>query len=158
MKKIGVIGLGNPLRHDDGLGIVLLESARENRNEFPEHIEFVDGGTGGITLLHLLARFDVVLLIDAVLFNGQPGETRFFQRDELLTKTPRMKMSTHEVNLLQILHLSRQLNELPSQLFLFGVQPNDFSYETDLSPELQSSFPLIYRKLAQRIQALDNLS
>jgi hydrogenase maturation protease len=155
MKKIGVIGLGNPLRHDDGLGIVLLELAQKNKEDFPEHIKFIDGGTGGMNLLHLLTRFDTVLLIDAVLFNGRPGETRFFCRDELLVKTPPVKMSTHEVNILQILRLSKQLNELPSQLFLFGIQPKDLSHGTDLSPELKSILPQIYKKLALKIQKLN---
>jgi hydrogenase maturation protease len=155
MKKIGVIGLGNPLRHDDGLGIALLELARKHKEDFLEHIEFIDGGTGGMNLLHLLARFDTVLLIDAVLFNGQPGETRFFYKDELLVKTPPMKMSTHEIDLIHILHLSMQLNELPSQLFLFGIQPKDLSHGIDLSPELKSTLPQIYKKLALKIKTLN---
>jgi len=59
MKKIGVIGIGNPLRKDDGIGIVLLEKLVEIKDDLPDDIEYIDGGTGGMNLLHLFARFDI---------------------------------------------------------------------------------------------------
>ena len=52
MKKIAVIGIGNPLRSDDGIGIVLIEKLIENKESFSKNVDFLDGGTGGFNLLH----------------------------------------------------------------------------------------------------------
>jgi hydrogenase maturation protease len=154
MKKIGVIGLGNPLRRDDGIGIILLERVQKDKKIFPKDIEFIDGGTGGMNLLHLLAHFDAVIIIDAVLFKGKPGEIRFFHRNDVLNKNALNTISTHEADFLQILHLSKNLSELPSQLFIFGVQPKDLSYGSDLSPALKSVLPQLYKKLVTQIKTL----
>ena len=51
--KAGIIGVGNPLRRDDGIGIVLLEKLIEKKSDLPEGIEYIDGGTGGMNLLHI---------------------------------------------------------------------------------------------------------
>ena len=83
MKKVGVIGIGNPLRRDDGIGIVLLEKLVERRNELPENIEFINGGIGGMNLLHILARYDVVVVIDAVNFDGEVGESKLFKSEDV---------------------------------------------------------------------------
>lgn len=154
MKKIGVIGLGNPLRCDDGIGIVLLELVRKNRKDFSKRIEFVDGGTGGMNLLHFLAQYGTALIIDAVLFDGRPGEIRFFDKKEILRKSLQVKLSTHEADFFQILRLSKELKELPSQLFFFGIQPKNISHGTKLSPELTYALPRIYEELVMKIKAL----
>ena len=52
MKKIGVIGIGNPLRRDDGIGILLLEKLVERKENMPDDIEYIDGGTGGMNRNH----------------------------------------------------------------------------------------------------------
>jgi hydrogenase maturation protease len=69
-KKIGIIGLGNPLRCDDGIGLLLLQHIQKQKKILPKNIEYIDGGISGMNLLHLLAQFDTVLLIDAVDFKG----------------------------------------------------------------------------------------
>jgi hydrogenase maturation protease len=154
MKKIGIIGLGTPLRRDDGIGIVLLELLVKRKKEFPKNIEFIDGGTGGMNLLHMLARFDTVLLIDAVDFKGRPGESRLFTLDQIQSKKATVQMSTHGSDFLQVLHLSKKLKELPPQLCIFGVQPEDISYGTGLSKDVESLLGHLYKKLTQEIQAL----
>ena len=154
MKKIGVIGIGNPLRRDDGIGILLLELLQKNKKKFPKHIEFIDGGTGGMNLLHILARFDTVFIIDAVVFKGKPGDIHIFTLDEIKSNKTPIIISTHETDFLHILQLSKELKELPSQLFVFGVQPNDVSPGTGLSTELETILPQLYKKLASEIHSL----
>jgi len=135
--KAGIIGIGNPFRRDDGIGIVLLEKLIEKKNNLPQNIEYIDGGTGGMNLLHMLALFDVALIIDAVNFNGHPGESKLFKSEDVISKKPPMNMSTHESDILKIIHLSKELGEIPDELFIFGIQPKDVSQGDNLSPELQ---------------------
>lgn len=77
-KKIGIIGLGNPLHRDDGVGLLLLQRLQTQRIDLPKNIEYIEGGISGMNLLHLLTQFDTVLLIDAVDFKGKPGDARVF--------------------------------------------------------------------------------
>lgn len=156
MKKIGVIGIGNPLRQDDGIGIVLLEKLVEMKDDLPDDIEYVDGGTGGMNLLHLLARFDIVFLIDAVNFGGPIGESKLFKAEDVYSKKIQIRISTHDTDFLKIIQLSKELGENPDELFVFGVQPKDISHGSNLSPELQQKIDLLLDNLISELKPILN--
>lgn len=147
MKKIGVIGIGNPLRKDDGIGIVLLEKLVEIKDDLPDDIEYIDGGTGGMNLLHLFARFDIVVFIDAVNFGGEIAESKFFNSEEVISKNIQIKISTHGSDILKIIQLSKELGENPDEVFIFGVQPQDMTPGTRLSHEIQENIDLLVNNL-----------
>lgn len=147
MKKIGVIGIGNPLRKDDGIGIVLLEKLVEIKDDLPDDIEYIDGGTGGMNLLHLFARFDIVVFIDAVNFGGEIAESKFFNSEEVISKNIQIKISTHGSDILKIIQLSKELGENPDEIFIFGVQPQDMTPGTRLSHEIQENIDLLVNNL-----------
>jgi hydrogenase maturation protease len=149
--RVGIIGVGNPLRKDDGIGIILLEKIIEKKNELPSNIEYIDGGTGGMNLLHMLALFDVALIIDAVNFNGRPGESKLFKSEDVCGKEPSINMSTHETDILKIINLSKKLGEIPDELFIFGIQPKDVSQGNTLSPELQHAIESLTSNLQNEI-------
>ncbi len=157
-QKIGIIGLGNPLRHDDGIGLVLLDCLKKNKKQFGKKITYVDGGTGGMNLLHLLSRFDMVLIIDAVDFKGKPGDTQLFTIKQIQSKKTPVLFSTHESDFTKILALSKQLNELPGRLVVFGIQPYDVSYGTGLSKQIMPFLDELSLRLDKEIQAfIDSL-
>jgi len=152
MNHIGIIGLGNPLRHDDGIGIELLGFLQKEKDKSYKDAELIDAGTGGMNLLHLLSRFDVVILIDAVDFKGKPGETRLFTLAEIQQKKTRIRLSTHESDFINVLAFSKQLNELPQRLYVFGVQPYDLSFGIGLSIQLKKRLPIIKKSLKKEIK------
>jgi hydrogenase maturation protease len=152
MKKIGIIGIGNLLRKDDGVGIFLLERLQKQKKELPKNIEFIDGGTGGMNLLHHLAQFDAVLLIDAVDFKGRPGEIRVFSLKDIQSQKKPVIMSTHDSDFFNLLRLSQELKELPETLVIFGVQPRDVSYGVGLSKEIETVLDDLNLKLQKEIQ------
>lgn len=147
MKKIGVIGIGNPLRQDDGIGIFLLEKLVEIKDDLPDDIEYIDGGTGGMNLLHLFARFDIVVFIDAVNFGGEIAESKFFNSEDVISKNIQIKISTHGSDILKIIQLSKELGENPDEIFIFGVQPQDIAPGTRLSHEIQENIDLLLNNL-----------
>jgi len=154
VRNIGIIGLGNPLRHDDGIGLILLDFVRHHKKEFGDRITIIDGGNGGMNLLHVLARFDVVFLIDAVDFEGKPGDTRLFTEEQIQSKKTPITLSTHDSDFLNVISLSKELHELPDILVLFGIQPHDVSYGTGLSDQLIYSLDTLSMKLKKEIQNL----
>jgi len=156
MKRIGVIGIGNPLRRDDGIGIALLEKLVKERDNLPDYIEYVDGGTGGMMLLHILARFEMVIIVDAVDFDGFPGESKLFRPDDINSKKEPTAVSTHEADFLKIIELSKKLNKSPDEIFIFGVQPGDMSFGMNLSSDLQQKVESLFVSLKKEITSILN--
>lgn len=138
MKKIGVIGIGNPLRRDDGIGILLLKKVMEKKHEIPENIEYIDGGTSYLSLIHDLERFDIVVFIDAVDFGGKPGDSKIFDYEEVISKKINFNISTHGEDIAQIITLSEDIDVIPERIVFFGVQPKNVSFGDDISDELSS--------------------
>jgi len=155
-KKIGIIGLGNPLRRDDGVGLLLLQRLQTQKNNLPKNIKYIEGGTSGMNLLHLLAQFDTIILIDTVDFKGKPGDTRVFSLKDIRSLKKPAILSTHDSDFLNILRLSRELKELPETLVIFGVQPRDVSHGIGLSKEIENILDDLYVKVRKEIQNLIN--
>jgi hydrogenase maturation protease len=155
-KKIGIIGLGNPLRRDDGVGLFLLQRLQTQKNNLPKNIKYIEGGTSGMNLLHLLAQFDTIILIDTVDFKGKPGDTRVFSLKDIRSLKKPAILSTHDSDFLNILRLSRELKELPETLVIFGVQPRDVSHGIEFSKEIENILDDLYVKVRKEIQNLIN--
>lgn len=153
-KKMAVIGIGNLLRKDDGIGIVLLQKIHQKKRTLPDKIDYIDGGTGGMNLLHVLSRYDVVLIIDAVNFKGMPGESQVFSLEELRNRQKMFSLSTHETDFLNVIRLSQELHELPKKVFLFAVQPKDVSFGRMLSGEIDQVIDTLTIAVQNEIQDL----
>ena len=154
-KYIGIIGLGNPLRRDDGIGIILLEKLRKYSNKFfIDKFDLIDGGTGGMNILHILANYDIIVIIDAMDFNANPGDYRFFKSNEILSKKKNIKISTHETDFLKIIEVSEKLKEKPDKIYIFGVQPKDVTFGTNLSNELKVMLNDLFDKLKDNISSI----
>jgi len=107
-------------------------------------------------LLHLLAEFDAVLLIDAVDFKGKPSDARVFSLKDIQSQKKPMILSTHDSDFLNIIRLSQELKELPETLVIFGVQPQDVSHGVGLSKEMEMILGDLYLKVQKEIQNLIN--
>lgn len=151
MKKIGVIGIGNPLRQDDGIGIILIEKLIQKKNSFTKNIEFIDGGTGGIALIHLFARFDIVFLIDAVDFNAKPGDFKFFKIDEKVYSNKEINFTTHEDNILNVLAIMQKIGEKP-EVYIFAIQPKKTDFKNKLTKDLDDKIYLLLTELEEKIK------
>lgn len=116
-----VIGLGNPLMGDDGVGLAVLARLME-RGDTPRDVELVDGGTWGMNLLPVIESAGRVLLIDAINTNAPPGTMQELSRHQL----PRYlatKISPHQVDLHDVLALAELRGTLPDDTMAIGLQP-----------------------------------
>lgn len=155
MKEILVIGLGNPLMADEGIGVVLIERlealARQDRIPGAGRIQFHDGGTGGMNLLHVLAGRQKAVLIDCALMGTQPGTIQRFTPDQVQTVKKLSHLSLHEVDILKVLDISRQLGECPQDVVFFGIEPHEICQRMSLSPLLQAQIPHYLQTLLQEL-------
>lgn len=146
--KTRIIGIGNPLMGDDGVGIAAVECLRAMA--LPEGVEAVDGGTCGLTLLDLMEGAGTVILVDAVETGKPPGTVVRFTPEEVVLPEGEAAPSLHEAGLAQVLTLGREMDLLPSEIVIYGVQPASVECRLGLSPSVAHALGhLLERILAE---------
>jgi len=129
-KQIMILGVGNLLFSDEGVGIRVAE-ALQDRYEFPENVRVVDGGTLGLNLLGVISEADQLIVVDAVRQGGEPGSLYRLAGEEI-PKRIRAKNSLHQVEFLEALTCCQALDKIPETVIV-GVEPEDI---TTMSIEL----------------------
>jgi hydrogenase maturation protease len=136
-----VIGLGNLLMSDEGIGIHLIRKLSEHQDEFPS-VEFIDAGTGGLNILHLIANRKKAVIIDCAKMGKKPGTIKQFEPADVQTTKKMTHFSLHEADILRIIELSRQLGECPNQIAIFGIEPESLELGQSLSETLTDKIDL----------------
>jgi hydrogenase maturation protease len=144
-----VLGVGNPLMGDDGLGLAALEQLRDEW-EIPAAVELVDGGTWGLTLLPAIESADRLLLIDAIDAGGSPGTLHTLERDQI-PRHLETKISPHQVDLREVLALAELRGTLPLETVAIGLQPARVELSTELSDALRLRFADLMAAVTQRL-------
>jgi hydrogenase maturation protease len=135
-----VLGLGNPLRGDDAIGLRVAEEVR--RRELPVDVD-VDSG-GGLRVMERLVGYDRAVLVDAMISGGAPGTVRRLDAEALRTQHT---SSSHEVSLATALTLARRLGlSVPPQVPVVAVEiAPALEFREELSPEVQAALPAAVR-------------
>lgn len=146
-----VIGLGNPLMADDGVGLRALARLAEAWIVPPE-VELVDGGTWGMNLLHRLEEAEGVIFLDAINARQAPGTEVILERGDL----PRyfaLKLSPHQIDLREVLALMELRGTLPGRIVALGLQPDVLEMSTSISPLLEARIDGLVGRAVDRLEA-----
>jgi hydrogenase maturation protease len=137
MKKPTIIvGLGNPLMSDEGIGVYLVNRLSEFSEDYPG-VDFIDAGTGGLNLLHLFEDREKVILIDCANMEEEPGTIKKFTPEQVKSVKQLAHQSLHEQDLMKIINMAKMLGQLPKQIVIFGIQPENVSLGQTISFELE---------------------
>jgi hydrogenase maturation protease len=131
-KSIVVLGLGNPLMADEGVGVVLIERLALLAEQYPD-VEFIDAGTGGMAVLHRIEGRQKAAFVDCAFMGEPPGTIRRFTPDQVRSTKVLAHQSLHEADLLRLLDLAEQLGQAPAQVVIFGIQPETVTPRLGLS-------------------------
>ncbi len=121
-KSVVVLGLGNPLMADEGIGVYLIERLRESASAYPA-VDFIDAGTGGLSILYLIEGRRKAIVIDCAFMDEPPGTIRRFTPDQVQSTKVLAHQSLHEADLMQIIALAGELGQAPGAIVIFGIQP-----------------------------------
>ena len=135
-----VLGVGNPIMSDDGVGQRLLE-ALAARVPALHGVEFVDAGTLGLMLLPRVECCGALLALDAAQFAAEPGEVRVLEGDAFDGFLKTARSSVHELGLRDLVDAARLTGALPRRRALVGVQPAQLGWGTCLSPAVEAAIP-----------------
>ncbi|CDH43976.1 hydrogenase maturation protease [Candidatus Contendibacter odensensis] len=132
--RVLVLGLGNILLRDEGVGVRVIEALAE-RYVIPAEVEIVDGGTSGMDLLDTIAGCDHLLICDAVRADAPPGSV-IKLCDAQVPALFRNRFSPHQLGVADVLATLILTDETPVSITLIGVVPSDLELGLDLSPEV----------------------
>lgn len=136
--RIMVMGVGNILLSDEGLGVRFLEEL--GKRPLPENVELLEGGTAGMELVHLIKEVDFLIIIDAINAKTEPGSLFRFQPGDIQIFPNQYEVSFHQVGIIEVLTMANVLGQAPETL-IFGVQPKCLDWGMDISPEIKALFP-----------------
>ncbi len=117
--RLAIIGLGNTLRRDDGIGIHVLALLQEKLKN--QNISLLNFGIASYGLVNDINNFNKVLLIDAIDADLKPATLRIFKLDEASYQTREKKVSSHELSLGDLLNLYKALG-ISSEVQIAGIQ------------------------------------
>lgn len=139
-KPILVLGIGNLLLKDEGIGVRVVERMRDM--SLPADVEIMDGGTMGIDLIYAIEGRKKVIVIDAVATDSPPGTLyRFTDKD--LEYNSAVLQSAHEINFPSALRSLQFLGNRPGEIIFIGIKPADMSEGLDLTPAIEEKIPRI---------------
>jgi hydrogenase maturation protease len=140
-----VLGIGNLLNTDEGMGIHAVRRLEEQLGESNDDLQFVDGGTLGLNLLPLIEAASHVLLLDCVDAGRPPGTVIELAKDQIPLYSG-VKMSLHQTTFQEVLGLAEIRHSLPHHLHLIGVQPANLSVGVELSPIVADQLPEVVKR------------
>lgn len=152
-KRIVVLGVGNILLKDEGIGVKVVE-ALERRYGFPENVKVVDGGTQGLWLMATIQQADHLIVVDAVKGGGEPGTLYRLEKQDL-PKGLRTKQSAHDSDLVEALNLCSLVGEEPETVTVVGIEPEDIEpYGLDLTEAVAAKFEDLIQNVVWELRRL----
>jgi hydrogenase maturation protease len=132
-----ILGVGNLLLQDEGAGIHVVREL--GKQELPDGVDLLDGGTGGFHLISWLQEYERIIMIDATLDNNPPGTVRLI-KPRYASDFPPL-MSAHEIGLRDMLAVMQLTDELPEIHLIVVSVKNINGVNMELSPEVNAAVP-----------------
>ncbi len=150
MKKIAVIGIGNILFKDEGVGVYAAKYLEKNFS-FSPSIDIVDGGTLGFKLMGYYQTYDRVIIIDTVSIEDEPGSV-YNLPSEVLMGLGSYRKTAHEVEVLEMLEICSMLEKM-AKVSVIGIVPKDIeSVEINLTDDLKKYFLPLVNEVIKEIE------
>jgi len=147
---VAVIGVGNILFKDEGVGIYAARYLRENFDFSPE-IEIVDGGTLGFKLMTYYQSFDRVIILDTVSIKDEPGAVYNLPSDALMGLGS-YRQTAHEVEVVEMLEICSMLEKM-AEVSVIGIVPHDIeSVDISLTDRVKESFNALIDETIRHLQ------
>lgn len=160
--RVLIAGVGNVLRQDDGFGVELVQRLLEQVN-LPEGVKVLETGIAGIRLVQeLLDGYDILVIVDTMLRDGQPGQVYWLEAE---VQDPTTLSFEEHLEFLADMHytdptrammLAKAIHALPSQVYILGCQPAVYDdFELGLSQEVEAAIPRAIARLETWLAGLD---
>jgi len=148
LAKILVVGIGNLLLRDEGVGVHVVN--RLAAEGLPEEVEAVDGGTCTYDLVDLLCQAEKILVVDAVKADQEPGTLYRASLANLGLEEKQAPVSFHDLSFMDAVRMAEMLGHKP-EIVVLGVEPEVIDWGTELSPKIEAKIPKLLELIRQEI-------
>ncbi|MBI4690298.1 MAG: HyaD/HybD family hydrogenase maturation endopeptidase [Nitrospirae bacterium] len=148
-EKILILGLGNILLKDEGVGVHAVEALKEGY-DFPENVRLIDGGTMGLDLLPFIEGKDKVLIIDAADFKEKAGTIKSIEGNNIPAFL-NTKFSVHQIGLPDMLFAAKLMGITPTEMCLIGMQPQEIDTGLEMSRTMKNNFPALMSAIINKV-------
>jgi hydrogenase maturation protease len=146
-----VLGIGNTLLTDEGVGVRMLAYLETNYPDLPA-VEYLDGGTLSFTLAAWIEEADNLVVIDAARLDSAPGTVRVFEGEDMDRFAGRTKRSVHEVSLGDLLAMAHLTDTLPQHRALVAIEPAEIDWGSRLSDAVERALPEAAGRVAELVR------
>lgn len=150
--KILVLGIGNILLEDEGIGVHVVDRLQTDY-ELPVNVTVVDGGTSGMVLLDDIAACQHLLIVDCARLDAPPGTIHEFHGNAVPAFF-QQRISPHQIGLSDLLAAAALLDVLPQQLSLIAIEPESIELGTELTATGERACELALDRVVRRLQEL----
>lgn len=138
-KEILILGIGNILHKDDGVGVHIINEMIDTIHDLPEEVEIFEGGTFGYDLLPVMSGRKKIVIVDALKINDKPGSVYRFPASHLADCNN--KFSLHDIGVKKIINMLMLMGESP-EIEIIGIVPEDInSLDIGISDSVKNSIP-----------------
>lgn len=150
MKKILILGIGNVLMGDEGVGVHTINALGEKK--FPEGVDMLDGGTGGFHLMAYFQEYENVIMVDATMDKKSTGTVSLIQ-PKFASDFPK-SLSAHDIGLKDMIESITILGKLP-KIYLITVTIDSIqSMKMELSERVSDAIPEVIIKIDELISQI----
>ncbi|MFC1992393.1 HyaD/HybD family hydrogenase maturation endopeptidase [Chloroflexota bacterium] len=150
-KRTAVVGIGNVLLKDEGIGVHVARALREVVQTDEANLDVIDGGTSPDAFL-LLEGIHKLVLVDAVNGGGNPGSVYRFHPDDIVFKRT-FTVSAHQIGLLDSLQMMKFSANKPEEVVIIGVEPKEIGWGMELSAELRGKLHQIIKVVMNELNS-----
>lgn len=152
--QITILGIGNTLYTDEGLGVHAL-SALESIYGMDPQVELVDGSTDGMSLLGPVEDTDHLIVIDAINAGKEGGHLITLHGDDIPAYYG-IKMSIHQLGFQEVLLASKLRDQYPKHIVMMGMQPTSLELGIGLSETNEAQLPELVKLVVQQVNQWKN--
>ncbi len=148
--SIAIVGIGNILLRDEGVGVYVINRLREEYTFTPE-IDLIDGGTKGLDLIPFIEDKERLIFVDAVDFKKEPGYVGILEDGEI-PSIMHSKLSVHHIGLGEVILALSMMERKVKEIVLIGVQPLSIETGLELSDVIKEKTGLIIDNIIHRLK------
>ncbi len=139
VREILVLGIGNILHMDEGVGVHVINHIQESVEALPENVEFFDGGTFGYDLLPMMSGRRKIIIVDALKTDDDPGSIYRFSAVHLVDRN--YVYSLHDLGVKKLIDMLKLMGEDP-EIEIIGIVPQDITtLDIGMSDSVRESIP-----------------
>lgn len=149
--EISIVGVGNEIMGDDGVGPEVIERLENATAETGERVRLVDAGTTGFFALEAMSGAERAVVVDAIATGARPGTIHEYRCVDGTFETDVPDMTMHDVSFTEAMVVGRGVYDLPEEIRILGVEPDTVSVGTELSEAVDRAASELADMLAEDI-------